>query len=65
MGWEQKMKETPPSRARAMAMRSSDTDCMTAETRGMFIERGGSSPRRKRHRGVRSETFAGTQSVEE
>ena len=59
------MNDTPPSRARAIASRSSETDCMIAEVRGMFISSGGRSPRRKRQSGVRRDTLAGMQSADE
>ncbi len=55
----------PPSLASAIAMRSSDTDCMMAETRGIFMLNPGSSPFLKRTTGVFSETFAGIHSTEE
>ena len=53
----------PPSRASAMAMRSSDTACMMADTSGMFSMTGLCSPRAKRTTGVRSDTLAGMQSL--
>ena len=59
------MKEMPPSFARAMAMVSLETDCMTAETMGMFMERGHSSPLLNRTMGVRRLTLEGMQSAEE
>ena len=37
------MKETPPCLASAMASFSPETDCMMAETIGMFMARGHSS----------------------
>ena len=55
----------PPSRASATAIRSSDTACMTADTSGMFIVIALSSPRRNRVTGVRSDTLAGMQSLDE
>lgn len=55
-------KDSPPSFASAMASLSSETDCMIADTMGIFREMAGSSPLRKRVSGVRSETLAGTQS---
>ena len=59
------MKEMPPSLARATARVSLDTDCMMADTRGMFRERGDSSwPLRYFTRGVRRDTLAGMQSGE-
>lgn len=36
IGWEQNIKDNPPFRARAMAILSSDTDCIIADTNGMF-----------------------------
>ncbi len=59
------MKETPPSMARATASRSPDTDCIMAETMGIFMEMAGSSPRRNFTSGVRSDTFSGTHWAEE
>ena len=59
------MKDSPPSRARATARVSLDTDCMMAETMGMERFRGHSSwPRRYFTRGVRRDTLAGTHSGE-
>jgi hypothetical protein len=56
----------PPSFARAMAIVSFDTDCMMAETIGMFSERGHSSwPLRYRTSGVFRLTALGTHSDEE
>ena len=62
MLWEPKMKEMPPSLARAIASVSLDTDCMMAEVMGMFREMAGSSPLRKRTRGVLRDTLSGTHS---
>ena len=59
------MNESPPSRARAMAMLSSETDCIHAETKGIFTDKGDSSPFLNLHKGVLSETFEGTQFSEE
>ena len=59
------MKDTPPSLASATANLSPDTDCMIADTSGIFMVIADSSPRRYRTSGVRSETFAGTHSEEE
>ena len=59
------MKLSPPSRARATARVSLDTDCMMADTMGMESIRGQSSvPLRNFTRGVRRETLEGTQSGE-
>ena len=56
------MKESPPSFARAIAIRSSDTDCMIAETIGILRVIGDSSSSgRYFTSGVLSETFAGMQ----
>ena len=65
MLWDTKMKETPPSRARAAASFSPDTDCITAETRGMFMDRAGASFIRYLQRGVTKLTFCGVQAEEE
>ena len=65
MGCEQYMNDIPPSRARAIAIASPETDCMHALVSGMLIERGASSPLRNLHKGVLSETFEGTQFSEE
>ena len=46
-------------------MSTPDTDCMMAETMGMFRVIAGSSPRLKRVSGVLSETFVGTHSEDE
>ena len=59
------MNDIPPSRANAIAMLSSETDCIHAETNGMFIDSGDSSPLRNLHRGVLSVTFEGTQFSDE
>ena len=56
----------PPSRASAHAMRSPDTDCMMADTIGMFmLKAGSSSPLRNLTTGVFNETLAGVHSLEE
>ena len=55
----------PPSLASATAILSSETDCMIADTIGMFIEMAGSSPLRNLVRGVFRLTFAGIHSAEE
>ena len=36
MGWEPKIKDSPPLRANAIAKPESDTDCIIADTKGMF-----------------------------
>lgn len=59
------MNAKPPSRARATAIVSFETDCMHALTNGIFIDSGDSSPFLNLHKGVRSETFAGTQFSDE
>ena len=59
------MNASPPSRASATAMLSSETDCIHAEISGMFIDNGGCSPFLNLHRGVLSETFDGTQFSDE
>ena len=57
--------ETPPSTARATASLSPETDCMIAETRGIFIVIAGCSPFLNLTSGVFRLTFAGTHSLEE
>ena len=59
------MKDIPPSRARAIAIVSFETDCIHALVNGMFIDNGASSPFLNLHKGVRSETFDGTQCSDE
>ena len=59
------MKEMPPSWASAMASLGPETDCMMAETIGMFRVMGDSSPRLKRTSGVLRETLAGMFSADE
>ena len=59
------MNDNPPSRANATAIVSFETDCMHAETNGMFIDSGESSPFLNLHRGVRNVTFEGTQFSDE
>ena len=60
------MKETPPCLARAIASFSPETDCMMAETIGMFISSGqASSPLRYLTSGVFRLTAVGTHSEEE
>ena len=60
------MKETPPCLARAMASFSPETDCMIAETMGMFMVRGqASSPLRYLTSGVLRLTAVGMHSEEE
>jgi len=59
------MNETPPSLARAVAMLSSETDCMIAETIGIFKVIAGSSPFLNLTRGVFKLTSAGIHCAEE
>ena len=65
MVWDTKMKDTPPSLARAAASFSPETDCITAETRGMFMVRAGASFILNLHRGVTNDTFWGVHAEEE
>ena len=63
MDCEPKMNESPPSLASATASVSFDTDCMIAETIGIFRLMGQSScPLRYLTSGVLSETRSGTHS---
>ena len=63
MDWEPKMKLMPPSLARAMARVSLETDCITAEVRGIFREIADSSwPLRYLTRGVFRLTRSGMHS---
>ena len=59
------MKDIPPSLARAIAILSSETACMIADTRGIFIFIAGSSPFLNLTTGVSRLTFAGIQSADE
>jgi hypothetical protein len=59
------MNDIPPSRARATAILLSDTDCIIAETNGMFSEIADSSPLRNFTAGVLSEIFEGIHSADE
>ena len=59
------MKEIPPSFARAIASLSSETDCIMAETKGIFIVREGFSPFLNLTSGVFKSTFAGIHSADE
>ena len=59
------MNDIPPSRARATAIVSFETDCIHAEVSGMFIDNGASSPFLNLHKGVRRETLDGTQYSDE
>ena len=59
------MKEMPPSCASAMAMRSSETACMMAETIGILAYSADCSPLWYLTIGVRKLTFAGIHSAEE
>ena len=58
-------KEIPPSFARATAILSSDTDCIIAETIGIFMEMAGSSPFLNLTSGVLRLTLLGMHSAEE
>ena len=60
MGCEPKMKERPPLRASSMANSGPDTDCIIAETKGMFNSIADCVPRLYFTNGVRSETLEGT-----
>src|SRR5262245_55542626 len=55
------MKEIPPSRASATAMRSPDTDCMIAEVNGTRSDKAGNVASRYRTNGTVKSTFPGTQ----
>ena len=57
--WEPKMKDNPPLRARAMANPESDTDCIIAETKGIFSSIADFSPFLNFTKGVFNETLAG------
>jgi hypothetical protein len=59
------MNETPPSRAKAIAIVSLETDCMMADTIGTFKDSAGVSPFLNFTSGVCNETFAGTHSADE
>ena len=59
------MNDIPPSRANAIAIPSFDTDCMHADTNGIFIDSGDSSPFLNLQRGVLNVTFEGTQFSDE
>ena len=60
-----KMKDMPPSFASATAIVSLETDCMMAETMGIFRQMGhSSSPLRYLTNGVRRETLSGVLSSE-
>ena len=59
------MNDRPPSVASAMAMPSSDTACMMADTMGMFSEMAGSSPRRYFTSGVFRLTSCGMHFADE
>ena len=59
------MKDTPPSVASAMASRSPETDCMMAETMGIFMTMEDSSPFLYFTRGVFRLTLDGMHSLEE
>jgi hypothetical protein len=59
------MNDTPPSVAKAIANLSPDTDCIIADTMGMFIVIADSSPFLNFTKGVLRLTFAGMHSLEE
>ncbi len=59
------MKEIPPSLERAIAILSSETDCMIADTIGIFKVIAGCSPFLNFTKGVCKSTLAGTHSLEE
>ena len=59
------MKEMPPSFARATAILSSDTACITAETSGMFMVKAGSYPFLNFTTGVFRLTLSTIHSLEE
>ena len=59
------MNANPPSRAKALAIVSLDTDCIHALTSGILIDNGASSPFLNLHKGVLSETLDGTQFSDE
>ena len=65
MGCETKTKEIPPSRASAAESFSPETDCITAETRGMLMLSELVSPARNLHTGVLKETLCGAHVAEE
>ena len=57
MGCEPKIKESPPLRANSIASSEPDTDCMIAETKGMFNSIAGDVPTLYLTNGVRKETL--------
>ena len=59
IGCEPKMKERPPLRANSMASSGPDTDCMIAETNGMFNSMADCSPALNLTSGVFSDTLVG------
>ena len=59
------MKEIPPSLASAIASFSPDTDCIIADTIGIFIVIADSSPFLNLTRGVFKLAFAGVHSEDE
>ena len=65
MAWDPYIKEIPPSCARAMAILSSDTDCMMAETIGILMVMSGSVPFLYFTRGVFRLTWEGMHWVDE
>ena len=65
IGCEQNINASPPSRARAIAIESLETDCIQALVNGMLIDSGASSPFLNLQSGVLKDTFEGTQFSEE
>src|SRR5665648_1284362 len=65
IAWDPKIKDIPPSFASATASLSSETDCMIAETRGMFISIAGCSPFLYLTTGVLKLTFSALHSFDE
>ena len=61
IGCEPKMKERPPLRANSIASSGPETDCMIAETNGMFSSIRAFSPLLCLTRGVLSDTLPGWQ----
>ena len=60
MGCEPKINESPPLRANSMASSGPETDCMIAETKGMFNSIAACVPAACFTSGVRKETLEGT-----
>lgn len=57
------MKESPPLRANSIASLGPETDCMIAETKGIFNSIADFSPDLNFTSGVFNETFAGIHSL--